>query len=721
MDTTWYYGDIDKRNLDGTTRTLDTVNGNTHLDKGLISRDGWTIVDDSKTLILDENNMPRTREENKFGLKYKDIYFFGYGHEYKQCLRDYCKITGQVPLIPKWALGNWWSRYYEYSEDELKDVVSGFQEHEIPLSVCIIDMDWHLVKDLPVRGWTGYTWNKDLFPDPKSFIDWLHERGIKTALNLHPADGVYPHEEMYEEMADFLGIDPQTKDPIDFDITSTKFIEGYFKYLHHPREEEGVDFWWLDWQQGTDSKVLGLDPLWMLNHLHLYDLGRKEEKRPFIFSRWSGLGSHRYPIGFSGDTIISWDSLRYQPYFTSTAANVGFGWWSHDIGGHYMGLETDELYTRWIQFGVFSPILRIHSSNMRFIERLPWKRGEEAYKSIKDALCLRHTLIPYIYSMAWKETQESNTLITPMYYNHPEENKAYDCPNQYYFGSELIVSPFTSERNKDTNLARQYVWIPKGHWFDFFTGEYYEGDKSIAVYGKLKDIPVFAKGGAIIPLALDVTKSEITNPKNMEISIFPGATNDFCLYEDDGNTQNYKKGIYAMTKFNQKWLENKLEFTINAVEGDKTIIPKERTYTLKFRGVKQPETITAIVDNQVVNFTSNYNETTETLILTDIASWTEASLTITLYHSSNTLMSKGDRVKENFERMLWSYNMPTIIRDWLYKSLEEFLKGNFQVESYDYTDNNLKKSFNYFEEISSAQLIGIIETIKKQDILSVVK
>ena len=133
-------------------------------------------------------------------------------------------------------------------------------------------------------------------------------------------------------------------------------IRDSFKYLHHPNERNGVDFWWIDWQQGSNSKIEGLDPLWMLNHYHYLD-NKRNGKRGLILSRYAGIGSHRYPIGFSGDSVISWDSLDFQPYFTANASNVGYGWWSHDIGGHMNGIKDDELATRWVQFGVFSPIM----------------------------------------------------------------------------------------------------------------------------------------------------------------------------------------------------------------------------------------------------------------------------------------------------------------------------------------------------------------------------
>lgn len=185
-----------------------------------------------------------------------------------------------------------------------------FEKHHIPLSVCIVDMDWHKTKTGNASsGWTGYSWNRELFPDPDEFIDQLHARNLKTALNLHPAEGVHSHEDQYPLMATRMGLDPDEKEPIPFDIADPQFAQAYFEILHHPLEEQGVDFWWIDWQQGSQSKIEGLDPLFWLNHTHYYDLARSPEKRPFIFSRWPGLGGQRYPIGFSGDTVVDWSSL----------------------------------------------------------------------------------------------------------------------------------------------------------------------------------------------------------------------------------------------------------------------------------------------------------------------------------------------------------------------------------------------------------------------------
>ncbi len=367
----WCYGQEDPGNLRGTCRMLDGCNGGLHmptgrparLAPGLLSRSGWSVVDDSASPVFNGEGFLEPRPRRQL-----DFHFFGYGRDYAACLRDFYAVTGRPPLIPKWALGLWWSRWAKYTSADIERLITEFEKHGLPLSVFVIDMDWHL------EGWTGYTWNPDFFPDPEGFFRRIHGKGTRACLNLHPASGVGPHEEAYEAMARHMGMDPSSKERVPFDIADPRFIEGYFKYLHHPREAEGVDFWWIDWQQGKESKLAGLDPLFYLNHLHARDLARDGTKRPFILSRYCGVSGHRYPAGFSGDTYVTWEGLRYQVYFTATAANAGFGCWSHDIGGFARGVPDEELYVRWVQFGCFSPVFRFHNCGDPDLDYRPWTK-----------------------------------------------------------------------------------------------------------------------------------------------------------------------------------------------------------------------------------------------------------------------------------------------------------------------------------------------------------
>ena len=585
----WHYGDRDVGNLGGTARTLDKTDGPIPLDPGLLSTSGWAVVDDSDAPLLDEGWIAR-REP---GADAVDLYFFGYGRDFTACLSDYRRLSGAVPLIPRWALGNWWSRYWPYRQDELLELMRDFLAHALPLSVCVIDMDWHRTRTGNAsRGWTGYTWNRDLFPDPRALLADLHALGLKTALNLHPADGVWPHEEAYPAMLRRLGGDPATGEAVAFNITDPAFTQAYFEILHHPLEAEGVDFWWMDWQQGKRTAFSDLDPLWWLNHLHFLDLGRDPARRGFAFSRWGGLGSHRYPVGFSGDTVVSWRSLAFQVPFTATAANVAFGWWSHDIGGHMEGTEDAELYVRWLQFGVFSPILRLHSTQNPFHERRPWGWDAQTFALARSAMQLRHALIPYLYSMAWQEHQGGGALLRPMYHLHPDAPEAYACPGQYAFGSELIAAPFTSPRDPETRLGRQVVWLPAGDWYDFFSGQHYAGAAWHSRYGELDDIPVFARAGAIVVLAdpghEGAAASPVDNPRALTVHVFPGADNHFDLYEDDGESEHYRHGARVLTPLRQQWSDSALQLGIGPAQGDLGVVPAARGYTLVFHAIDAP-------------------------------------------------------------------------------------------------------------------------------------
>jgi alpha-glucosidase (family GH31 glycosyl hydrolase) len=679
-DFTWHYGLHPERsgNLGGTYRTLDEASGFVRPDPGLMSSSGAYAYDDSKSLVFNNECWlePRAHPKNL------DIYFFGFGHDYAACLRDFSRIAGKTPLVPRYILGNWWSRYWKYSDQELLELMYEFKDRQIPLSVCIVDMDWHITDTGNTSsGWTGYTWNRNLFPDPRGFIAELHKLGLKTALNLHPAEGIHPHEEQYREFNEFMGLDLESEEPIPFDIADPRFTQGYFDLLHHPMEEAGVDFWWVDWQQGKSSSLPDLDPLWWLNHLHFYDLARDGRKRAFVFSRWGGLGNHRYPIGFSGDTVIGWEALNNQPGFTATATNVGYGWWSHDIGGHMGGIEDDELYTRWVQYGVFSPILRIHSTDNPYHERRPWKRLPAAERAANTALRLRHSLIPYIYSMAWRDHTQSIPLITPLYYSNPEDEETYTFAAQhtYWFGSELLAAPFTQPAHPETGLSRQNIWLPEGNWFDFFSGERLHGSGWCTVYGLLDDIPVYAKAGAIIPLSTQINWVENENPTALELLIFPGADNIFELYEDDGETNAYLEGKFALTKFAQTWNGNSLKFTVSPSNGEMKLIPEERNYLLHFRGITTPEKITIRLNGSPVEVETSYQTTTETLELAEITLVPTDKLRITMH---GDLLATRDRVAEKLDKYLFHFKLESWEKKQIFQDWARISEGELSLSRY---------------------------------------
>lgn len=671
--TIWKYGAEDQANLKGTTRTLDAVSGATPLEPGLLSRSGWTVVDDSFSLLFNEDGWLEPRPAHGA----LDLYFFAYpdpggiGADYQQALDDYLRLAGAVPLIPRWALGNWWSRYWAYSQEELTALMQEFREHEAPLSVCIVDMDWHITETGNTStGWTGYTWNRDLFPDPEGFIRWLHEQGLRTALNLHPAEGIHPHEAAYPKMARHVGIDPESGEPVAFDLADPHFAEGYFRLLHHTLEEQGVDFWWLDWQQGTLSSLPYLDPLWWLNHLHFYDRTRNG-RRGFIFSRWGGLGNHRYPIGFSGDTFVNWESLAFQPYLTANAANVAFGWWSHDIGGHMQGAEDAELFTRWVQFGVFSPIMRLHSTNNPYHERRPWGYDANTLRATRAAMQLRHALIPYLYTMAWRNSVENRSLARPLYHDYPHEEEAYHCPDAYTFGTELLVAPYITPADPETRLSRQVIWLPPGDWFAFEDGLHFPGERWQVIYGDLEHIPVFARAGAIVPLGQKTGWGGVENPEALEILLFPGADNAFTLYEDDGSLRAYERGVYALTPMSLTWQPEEMTFTLGPVQQDDTLVPAGRTVTLHFRGVTWPEKHTLEINGQPRGTPFTFDEETGTVTLPPVTVGPADRLVVRLLDEA--LFPDADHRTEMVRRMVERFHLHTPAKSAIIGQLDEIM------------------------------------------------
>lgn len=569
-----------QKNLKGTYRTLDNTFGKIPLEDGFITEKGLYLFED-KTILLDKNGMfaPRTGAS-------KDYYVFAYGRNYRDTIKAFYSISSPTPLIPRFALGVWWSRYHAYTQREYLSLMDRFEKEGIPLTVATVDMDWHWVDikkqfGKKLSGWTGYSWDTNLFPDYKEFLKQLKEKNLHITLNLHPADGVRSFEDMYEDMARANGIDPSTEKPVKFRCGSDTFWNSYFDILHKPYEKDGVDFWWIDWQQGKSSDVKGLDPLTALNHYHYLDNAENGDI-PLILSRYGGVGSHRYPLGFSGDTAINWKVLAFQPYFTANAANAAYGWWSHDIGGHHQGYRDDELYLRWIQFGVFSPILRLHSTAIELLGKEPWKYRQDVYKSAKEWLNFRHKLIPYIFSMNHRCHSDGIALCEPMYYSYPNDKNAYNVANQYMFGSELMVCPITSPQNKEVGMGSVKVWIPDGEYTDIFTLQKYSGSQMLTLNRELYTIPVLAKAGAVIPLSAD-SGNDSSNPQKLEVWVFKG-NHEFVMYEDNGKTdfaEHTAKTVFKNT-FDEK--TDTVKLTIE-VEGDLSVIPENRQYKICFKDI----------------------------------------------------------------------------------------------------------------------------------------
>lgn len=456
-ESVWYPGKSDSLNLKGTCRTLDGSNGDNkraEMENGLISRSGWAVIDDSWAAIRSDGGRSYALRPNadmefdwwaeRSDTDALDIYYLGYGNDYKKAISDYTKIAGKIPLPPDYVFGYWYSKYSAYSADDYRRIMSEIKDNKIPADVMILDMDWHWNvgngQSGDKGGWTGWSWNTNLIPNPKGLLRDIHDNNFKIALNLHPADGINKNESpvyfaaMNSELnGKYLN---DKKDNISWSIDYTDFTKSFFKNIIRNHESEGVDFWWIDWQQHlTSNDTYGLSETFWCNHIFFNDMVRKRtDRRPVIFHRWGGLGSHRYQIGFSGDALINFQTLGFQPYFTATASNVGYGYWGHDLGGHAFTDESivndPELVLRWIQFGVFTPIFRTHATNDTRIERRIWKFDN--FPTMLEAVRLRYSLFPYLYTMARKAYDTGISVCRPLYYEYPDSEEAYVYENEYF-------------------------------------------------------------------------------------------------------------------------------------------------------------------------------------------------------------------------------------------------------------------------------------------------
>ena len=632
----WHPGLEPSGNLMGTARTLDGCSGPDHInysdpmELGILSRDGWAVVDEStRHLFVDDDSdwgqWVQAREEGAG----QDLYLFAYGHDYKAALKAYTQVAGRIPMPPKFAFGYWWSRYWAYTDDEFLALGREFRERQIPIDIMVIDMDWHETWPGAARrtkddrgqgiGWTGYTWNRDLIGDPEGFLREVHDMRLKTSLNLHPAVGIIPREECYPAfVADYISRTDDYDGPegfvykggepvyggeakpgyhatVPYRLDQRAWADAYFNSVIHPLERQGVDFWWLDWQQYKQSRyVPGLSNTFWLNHIFFNDKVRmnrgkapEDAVRPMIYHRWGGLGSHRYQLGFSGDTYIKWEVLGYLPEFTATASNVLYGYWGHDLGGHMQKEDKPtepELFTRWLQYGVFSPIFKTHCTSSDIIERRIWMFPEH-YPYMKAALELRYALTPYIYDMARQAYETGVSLCRPLYYEYPEEPKAYEWKQEYFFGDDILAATICEPLQAD-GLAPRSVWLPSGSdWYDMAHHKLLKGGSVQQLRYGISENAWFVKAGAIIPLA-EAGIQDLQTPSNaLRIYIAPGKGTTRCThYEDDGVSQAYPEQ-YATTIIEKTATGSTLKVKIGARSGSYKGMPATRRLSLILGGL----------------------------------------------------------------------------------------------------------------------------------------
>lgn len=559
-DTTkiWYVNHAEARNFKSTARSLDDILTMPKLEKGLYSTDGFVSIDDSKSLIFNEDGTIGKRNDNRL-----DIYLFMYKKDFGYALKDYYHLTGYPPLIPRYALGVWWDSHNAYDANDIYSFLTKLKKYEIPLSIFMFE------------NWSKNRINFDdtRLPSADNIVKTFHEENIKVGASL------------------LLDKIPATNDgaptEIPFNVYDKNFLISYFKNVLQPLDSIGIDFYSLNYP-GNDIYAERMINYYFYKYSSI-------NKRGLILAKNGLIGSHLYNVYNSGETIVDWKVLKLLPEFNSTSSNIGLSWWSHAIGGFKNGIEESELYTRYVQFGTYSPIFRFSSENGHYYKREPWRWDVKTRKIVRDYTNVRHKLIPYLYSEAYKYSKTGLPLLQPLYYRYPE---LYDEPtykNEYYFGTELFIVPITDKKDNVMNRTVVKLFLPNGMWYDFKTGKKFPGGKRYISFFQDEDYPVFAKQGGIIPMAIldDDKRNSTNNPDKLEIHVFPGKNNNYKLYEDDGTTNAYREGNFLTTAIDYNYLPNNYTIIIRPLEGKKEVVPELRKYKIRFRNTRHADDVIA--------------------------------------------------------------------------------------------------------------------------------
>ncbi|MEG1597042.1 MAG: glycoside hydrolase family 31 protein [Bacilli bacterium] len=595
----WYYNHPEARNYGGSNVSIDYIKDNFKLDKGLYSLDGFVSINDSNNYyILEDNTLKKSTN-------IIDIYLFMYDKDFALALNDYYKLTSFPLLIPRYALGVWWCKNTNYTDIELEKLITEFKENDTPLSVLLLDKDWHIRELLGYKKLSsGFSFNKDLIKEPVKLIDYVHKNNIKIGLQTNIKDGIFPFEENYELIKQAFDIEGNKI--IKLDLLNKKVLDVYMNLLIKPLEDLGIDFFWNDYDDFNN-----IDTLKVINFYHDLNAGKNPLKREMLLARNSLSASQRNSILYSGETITSWNTLKYLPTFNMSAANIGLSWWSHDIGGSYGGIEEDELYLRSVEFGTFSPIFRLHESRGKYYKRLPWEWNINTKTIANYYLDLRNKLIPYIYTEGYNYHKTGLPLVRPLYYQLPFIYDDTTFKNEYLFGRNFLVSPILDKMDVIMKRTVHKFYLPEGTWYDFKTGKKYNGSKSYVAFFKQEDYPVFVKSGAIIPLTNDLG---INNPTNLEIQIFPGLSNIYNLYEDDNVTSLYKEEYNLITQIDYNYQPNNYTVIMRSLSGKKGLVPNLRNYKFVFRNTKLSSDVIIHFNEDIIPINKMYVEKNDFIV-----------------------------------------------------------------------------------------------------------
>ena len=661
----WYYKHPEARNYKADNQ------------KSLYSIDGFVSIDDSNNLIMKPNGGFEKRSEDNI-----DVYVFMYNNDFYYCLTDYFKLTGYPPLIPRYVLGTWWNKKDEYKETDVARLVKTAEINNIPISMFTL------------YNWDNYNYSfKELYKDPSAISSYLHTKNIKFGLDI--TDPVYIKKDtvLFNKLKDYLEHDKTGNIP--FNLYSERVIDAYLKILIHPHNNMGIDFYSIN---SSD-----LERLFLLKHYLICD---KQDVRNIVIGKNAKLAAHRYPVLYRGEVKVDWNSLKEIPTFNSSASNLGISFWSHDCGGTYGGIEDNELFTRYVQLSTFSPILRLGSEAGKFYKREPWKWGLKSAKIATDFISLRYKLIPYIYTEAYKYHKHGKPLIEPIYYKNPDMYDDDLYKSEYYFGSEILVSPIVSKKDYIMNRAIHKLYIPEGTWYDYFTGKKYSGNKKYVSFYKDEEYPVFVKEGSIIPLSLN-KYNDTSCPTNMEIHVFPGKSNSYSIYEDDGTTNGYKEGKYLISNIEFIYRKDSYSLTVLPVKGVTGIVPKTRNYKIRFNNTKVAAKVLTYSGSERIHNYSYSEDKSLVIEVNDVP--TNTQLTV-LCSGENIEYDSIKIINDDIESIISDLPIKTILKE---KTAKIMFDPNLELKKKRIEIRKLGHGKDYLESKYIELFLKLLEYIQE--------
>ncbi len=654
----------EQRTLGGWTRALDLLQGPVPLNPGVLTRDGWRVVDDSRTILL-VPQAPGFATRPARETTYQDWYLFGYGDDRARALRDLRTLTGAAPLLDRSAFGVWYSKYFPYSASELQEIAGEFSRRGIPLSMVSLDTDFKRQAD-PVGAaagaqlagapglpysWNAWDWNRDLFPDPKAFIDWAHREGIDVGANIHPSinsnDPALPAVEAQtgrlgtdDGMCRLLQADLTGQCKV-FDWTKQAHLDAYFA-LHKPFADSGIDMFWLDWccEAPNSAVAPGLTADTWINARYAAYQRARGERWP-AFSRIGAsflqdgvygdrqapdggvgaLAEHRSTVQFTGDTCASWEMLAFEAEMTAGAAAIGLPYVSHDIGS-FAGLPIAgqcngviagqnnvvpaDLYARWVQFATFEPLDRLHSHHGK---RLPWEYPGPAGDAAAEALRLRAALVPTTYTLARRAHDTGLPITGPLWLTWPREEGAHENPTVRTFGPDIVAASVTAPGDP----AQTRLWVPPGTWVDWFTGERSRGPAQRTVSVPLSRMPVLVRAGAVV-VTDPSGKRAAPAPALLRIDAFRGSRGRFALYEDAGEGYAFERGQAMRTTITQRRSGRRTTVTIGRARGRFAGAPSRRSWEIRLRDVARPRAV-RVDGRRLATSAFSYEAASRTLVV----------------------------------------------------------------------------------------------------------